>query len=53
VDLLGHLLTAIQEFTVNCKQWDDMTAVWFPLSCYLPRSRFVPLSTHQTRNYFN
>jgi len=23
--------STIQEFTTNCKQWDDMTAAYFPL----------------------
>lgn len=31
LDLLGHLFSAIQEFTANCKQWDDMTAAYFHL----------------------
>ena len=26
LDLLGHLFSAIQRFTANCKQWNDMTA---------------------------
>lgn len=29
VDLLGHLFSTIQDFTTNCKQWDDMTAAYF------------------------
>jgi phosphoserine phosphatase RsbU/P len=29
LDLLRHLFLAIQEFTANCKQWDDMTAAYF------------------------
>ena len=29
LDLLGHLFSAIQEFTADCKQWDDMTAAYF------------------------
>jgi phosphoserine phosphatase RsbU/P len=29
LDLLGHLFLAIQDFTTNCKQWDDMTAAYF------------------------
>ena len=29
LDLLGHLFSAIQDFTPNCKQWDDMTAAYF------------------------
>ena len=29
LDLLGHLFSTIQEFTINCKQWDDMTAAYF------------------------
>ncbi|HET6930349.1 MAG TPA: SpoIIE family protein phosphatase [Candidatus Acidoferrum sp.] len=29
LDLLGHLFSAIQDFTTNCKQWDDMTAAYF------------------------
>ena len=29
LDLLGHLFSTIQEFTANCKQWDDMTAAYF------------------------
>jgi len=32
LDLLGHLFNAIQEFTANCKQWDDMTAAYFHLA---------------------
>jgi len=28
-DLLGHLFSAIQRFTANCKQWNDMTAAYF------------------------
>lgn len=30
--LLGHLFSAIQTFTANCRQWDDMTAAYFHLS---------------------
>jgi hypothetical protein len=29
LDLLGHLSSTIQDFTTNCKQWDDMTAAYF------------------------
>lgn len=29
LDLLGHLFSAIQDFTTSCKQWDDMTAAYF------------------------
>jgi len=29
LDLLRHLFSAIQDFTANCKQWDDMTAAYF------------------------
>jgi phosphoserine phosphatase RsbU/P len=29
LDLLGHRFSTIQEFTTNCKQWDDMTAAYF------------------------
>ncbi len=29
LDLLGHLFSTIQDFTTNCKQWDDMTAAYF------------------------
>ncbi|HET7107535.1 MAG TPA: SpoIIE family protein phosphatase [Candidatus Acidoferrum sp.] len=29
LELLGHLFSAIQEFTTNCRQWDDMTAAYF------------------------
>jgi sigma-B regulation protein RsbU (phosphoserine phosphatase) len=29
LDLLGHLFSSIQNFTTNCKQWDDMTAAYF------------------------
>jgi len=29
LDLLGHLFSTIQEFTTECKQWDDMTAAYF------------------------
>ena len=29
LDLLGHLFSTIQEFTTDCKQWDDMTAAYF------------------------
>lgn len=29
LDLLGHLFSAIQDFTTPCKQWDDMTAAFF------------------------
>ena len=29
LDLLGHLFSTIQDFTANCKQWDDMTAAYF------------------------
>jgi sigma-B regulation protein RsbU (phosphoserine phosphatase) len=32
LDLLGHLFSAIQEFTADCKQWDDMTAAYFHLA---------------------
>jgi hypothetical protein len=28
LDLLGHLFSTIQDFTTNCKQWDDMTAAY-------------------------
>ena len=27
--LLGHLFSTIQDFTADCKQWDDMTAAYF------------------------
>jgi sigma-B regulation protein RsbU (phosphoserine phosphatase) len=29
LDLLGQLFSTIQDFTANCKQWDDMTAAYF------------------------
>ncbi len=29
LDLLRHLFSAIQDFTTDCKQWDDMTAAYF------------------------
>jgi len=29
LELLGHLFSTIQDFTTNCKQWDDMTAAYF------------------------
>lgn len=29
LDLLNHLFSTIQDFTTNCKQWDDMTAAYF------------------------
>ena len=29
LDLLKHLFSAIQDFTADCKQWDDMTAAYF------------------------
>jgi phosphoserine phosphatase RsbU/P len=29
LDLLGHLFSAIQDFTTNCKQGDDMTSAYF------------------------
>jgi sigma-B regulation protein RsbU (phosphoserine phosphatase) len=29
LDLLSHLFSTIQDFTANCKQWDDMTAAYF------------------------
>jgi len=29
LDLLGHLFSAIEDFTTHCKQWDDMTAAYF------------------------
>lgn len=29
LDLLGHLFSAIQAFTADCRQWDDMTATVF------------------------
>lgn len=29
IDLLNQLFTAIQEFTTDCRQWDDMTAAVF------------------------
>jgi len=29
LDLLGNLFSSIQEFTGNCRQWDDMTAAYF------------------------
>lgn len=32
LDLLGHLFSAIQDFTVDCRQWDDMTAAYFHLA---------------------
>lgn len=32
LDLLGHLFSAIQDFTANCRQWDDMTAAYFHLA---------------------
>ena len=32
LDLLGHIFAAIQEFTVECRQWDDMTATVFHYS---------------------
>jgi len=28
-NLLGHLFSASQRFTANCKQWNDMTAAYF------------------------
>jgi len=32
LDLLRHLFSAIQDFTVGCKQGDDMTAAYFHLA---------------------
>ncbi|HXY00153.1 MAG TPA: SpoIIE family protein phosphatase [Candidatus Limnocylindrales bacterium] len=32
LDLLGHVFSAIQEFTGLCRQWDDMTAAVFHYS---------------------
>ena len=29
LDFLGHLFSAIQDFTTNCRKWDDMTAAYF------------------------
>ena len=29
LELLGHLFWTIQDFTTNCRQWDDMTAAYF------------------------
>jgi sigma-B regulation protein RsbU (phosphoserine phosphatase) len=29
LELLNHLFSTIQDFTVGCKQWDDMTAAYF------------------------
>lgn len=29
LDLLGQVFSAIQEFTLHCRQWDDMTAAVF------------------------
>lgn len=29
IHLLQHLFSVIQDFTTNCKQWDDMTAAYF------------------------
>jgi phosphoserine phosphatase RsbU/P len=29
LELLNHLFSTIQDFTANCKQWDDMTAAYF------------------------
>lgn len=29
LDLLGHVFSAIQGFTADCRQWDDMTATVF------------------------
>ena len=29
LDLLRHLISAVQEITTNCRQWDDMTAAYF------------------------
>ncbi len=26
IELLGHIFNALQDFTTNCRQWDDMTA---------------------------
>jgi sigma-B regulation protein RsbU (phosphoserine phosphatase) len=32
VELLGHIFAAIEEFSTNCQQWDDMTAAVFHYS---------------------
>jgi serine phosphatase RsbU (regulator of sigma subunit) len=32
LDLLGHVFTAIEEFTHQDRQWDDMTATAFHYS---------------------
>jgi serine phosphatase RsbU (regulator of sigma subunit) len=29
LDLLAHIFSAIEEFTADCRQWDDMTATVF------------------------
>ena len=29
IELLGHIFNALQDFTTNCRQWDDMTAAVF------------------------
>ena len=29
LELLKHLFSSIQDFTADCKQWDDMTAAYF------------------------
>jgi sigma-B regulation protein RsbU (phosphoserine phosphatase) len=32
LDLLGHVFSAIEKFTADCRQWDDMTAAVFHYS---------------------
>lgn len=32
LELLGHIFSAIEEFSTNCQQWDDMTAAVFHYS---------------------
>jgi sigma-B regulation protein RsbU (phosphoserine phosphatase) len=29
LDLLGHIISTIQDLTTSCKQWEDMTAAYF------------------------
>jgi phosphoserine phosphatase RsbU/P len=39
IELLGHIFNALQDFTTNCRQWDDMTAAVFHYEPPLPSSR--------------
>jgi sigma-B regulation protein RsbU (phosphoserine phosphatase) len=32
IELLGRVFAAIEKFTADCKQWDDMTAAAFHLA---------------------